>query len=63
MTQKKKRCNNNIFSSYISPPIPKTQQSISKLLVLRACVRPQGKKQHRETSEEPFEKNKKLHAW
>jgi len=26
----KKRSNNNIFSSYISPPIPKTQQVVSE---------------------------------
>jgi len=42
ITQKRKN-NNNIFSSYISPPIPKLQQLVSELLVLRACVRPRGK--------------------
>jgi len=39
----KKKSNKNIFSLYISPPIPKTQQLVSELLVLRVCVRPRGK--------------------
>jgi len=63
MAQKKKS-NNNIFSSYISPPIPKTQQLVSELLVLRACVRPRGEKNNRgKPVRNLLRKKKKLHPW
>jgi len=66
MAQKKKnkRSNNNIFSSYISSSIPKKiQQLVSKLLVLRACVRPRGKNNRGKPVRNLLRKIKKLHSW